>query len=117
MEFNRGDVFPSIPALFIIFFLIACALAQRGNALRRWGLIGCLGVSGGRRDGDQRDHQELGWVYRPKQLLLSLDLQNIHQGELEILSRAVGWEKGWEQPRDYGKRGKTMPCLSDRLLA
>lgn len=64
MEFNHGDIFSSIPALFIIFFLIA----QRGKFIKE---LGFNWLQGGRRDGETT--RSSGGFVSPQKLLLSLD--------------------------------------------
>lgn len=98
-------IFCPLYLLCLLFFLlIASTFSQRGKFIKELGFNCLLGTT----------ENSCGFI-SPQKLLLNLDLQNIHQGELEILSRAVGlgtatgsqekWENHdyqtgfWEEPR------------------
>lgn len=58
-----------------------------------------------------------GGFTSPQKLLLSLDLQNIHQGELEIPSRAVGLGESLGTATGSREMWENRDCSPDRLLA
>lgn len=108
MEFNHGDIFLSIHALFIIS-LIASTFTQRGKFIKELGFNWLLGSVW---------WQEAWRSERPPGTRVGLPALRsccrvwtykiFTKENWKFRAELWGWGKVWEQPQDHGKRGKTM---------